>query len=274
MSAKRLRLILNADDFGVSPAGNGAIHELLVAGRISSATLMVNAPHAADAVALLEGRPDLLRRIGLHLNLRQFRPLNPRLLGSPFVDEHDQLRDFRMHRVAASDKLRHFRDVVDEIDLQARRFRELIGRDPAHLDSHGPLHTTPYLFLALLFSKAIARRTWVRPSRLYPCDAKTLRLRGRILLKHLFNRALAWRFRSVECLVSLIHLDGSILSDACLERLAGRYSLVEVMCHPVPEGEHRPEYVALQRDRFAGSELVSYAELTSTGSRRNAQTLP
>ena len=106
------------------------------------------------------------------------------MLGSPFVDEHDQLRDFRIHRVAPSDKLRHFR----------------------------------------------------------------------------------------ECLVSLIHLDGSILSDACLERLAGRYSLVEVMCHPVPRGEHRPEYVALQRDRFAGSELVSYAELASAGSRRNAQT--
>ncbi len=65
--------------------------------------------------------------------------------------------------------------------------------------------------------------------------------------------------------MSLIHLDGSILSDACLERLAGRYSLVEVMCHPVPEGEHRPEYLALQRDRFAGSELVCYADLGSPG---------
>ena len=94
-------------------------------------------------------------------------------------------------------------------------------------------------------------------------SAKTLRLRGRILLKHLFNRALGSRFRTVECLVSLIHLDGSILSDACLEQLARRYSLIEVMCHPVPSGEHRPEYKALQRDRFAGSELVCYADLAS-----------
>jgi predicted glycoside hydrolase/deacetylase ChbG (UPF0249 family) len=258
-------MVLNADDFGMSRRVNGAIHELLVAGRISSATLMVNAPHAADAVALLKGRPDLLRRIGLHLNLRQFRPLNPRLLGSPFVNPDDQLQDFRVHRVALLDKLRRFRDVVDEIDLQVRRFRELTGGDPAHLDSHGHLHTTPYLFLALLFAKEVGRRTWIRPSRLYPCDEKTLRLRGRILLKHLFNRVLAWRFRSVECLVSLIHLDESILCDACLEQLAGRYSLIEVMCHPDPEGEHRPEYLALQRDRFAGSELISYAELASAG---------
>jgi hypothetical protein len=65
--------------------------------------------------------------------------------------------------------------------------------------------------------------------------------------------------------VSLIHLDGSILCDACLEQLAGRYSLIEVMCHPDPEGEHRPEYLALQRDRFAGSELTCYAELASAG---------
>lgn len=263
MSAGSLQLVVNADDFGMSPEVNGAIHELLLAERISSATLMVNAPHAADAVALLDGRPDLLRRIGLHLNLRQFRPLNPRLFGSPFVDENDQLQDFRVHRVAPADKLRHFRNVVDEIDLQVQRFRELTGGDPAHLDSHGHLHTTPYLFLALLFAKQIGRRTWIRPSRLYPCDPKTLRLRGRSVLKHVFNRALARRFRSVECLVSLIHLDGSILSEACLEQLAGRYSLIEVMCHPVPEGEHRPEYTALQADRFAGAELISYADLAS-----------
>jgi len=269
VSRAPLELILNADDFGLSREVNDAIQELLVSGRISSTTLIVNAPCTEDAVSRVKERDDLLRRVGLHLNLRQFQPLNPRLHGSPFVDAANEFRDFRVWRVRLRDKIRHFRDVVAEVDLQIRRFRELTGLHPVHVDSHGHLHTAPYLFAALLFSREMAGCRTLRLSRLYPCERKTPGLRVKLLLKHVFNRLLALRFATADCFVSLVNLDGSLLTEECMGVLARRYTLVEIMCHPGPEGEGRAERLALESGRFDGYRFVSYPELAESASGRS-----
>ncbi len=46
------RLILNADDFGLTRGINRAIAELHAAGALTSATLMANGPAFDDAVAI------------------------------------------------------------------------------------------------------------------------------------------------------------------------------------------------------------------------------
>ncbi|HNQ87605.1 MAG TPA: hopanoid biosynthesis-associated protein HpnK [Verrucomicrobiota bacterium] len=61
------RLIVNADDFGRSPAINAAIVQAHTHGILTSASLMVNEPAAADAVALARQHPRL--GVGLHLVL-------------------------------------------------------------------------------------------------------------------------------------------------------------------------------------------------------------
>ena len=61
------RLIINADDFGMSPEFNVAITDLLENRHISSASLMPVAPAYEDALKLIKQRN--LTNIGLHLTL-------------------------------------------------------------------------------------------------------------------------------------------------------------------------------------------------------------
>src|SRR5262245_34993293 len=66
------RLIVNADDLGLSPAINLGVVELHAAGVVTSASLMMNLPATADALALTAGS-DL--DIGVHLNLTAGAPM-------------------------------------------------------------------------------------------------------------------------------------------------------------------------------------------------------
>jgi predicted glycoside hydrolase/deacetylase ChbG (UPF0249 family) len=60
-------LVTNADDFGLDPAINAAVAQAHTHGILTSASLMIRAPHAAEAVALARAYPGL--GVGLHLCL-------------------------------------------------------------------------------------------------------------------------------------------------------------------------------------------------------------
>src|SRR5262245_18770044 len=74
------RLLVNADDFGLCESVNDAIVRCLEAGRISSTSLLVNAPATAAALHYAAGHPEY--SIGLHFNLTDFSALGP---GSPLT---------------------------------------------------------------------------------------------------------------------------------------------------------------------------------------------
>jgi hopanoid biosynthesis associated protein HpnK len=61
------RLIVNADDFGRSPAINAAVIQAHAGGILTTASLMVGEPAFAEAVALARQQPKL--GVGLHLTL-------------------------------------------------------------------------------------------------------------------------------------------------------------------------------------------------------------
>ena len=68
MSANRVRrLIVNADDFGLTPDVNRGIVEACRRGVLRSTTLMANGGAFADAVALAKQEPKL--DVGAHLVL-------------------------------------------------------------------------------------------------------------------------------------------------------------------------------------------------------------
>ena len=62
-----MKLILNADDFGLSPSVNKGIVEAFQQGIISSATMMMNTPYTDEAIEL--AKKHNLKNIGIHLNL-------------------------------------------------------------------------------------------------------------------------------------------------------------------------------------------------------------
>ncbi|HEX5164691.1 MAG TPA: ChbG/HpnK family deacetylase [Thermomicrobiales bacterium] len=128
-------LIVNADDFGRSPGINRGIVEAHQRGIVSSTTLMVNLPASTAAAALAIITPDL--GIGLHLNYCYGPPLAS---GVDSLLGPDGLLDRDLHRLRQ-------RATVDDLTREARAqlhlFRELLGRDPTHLDSHQHVHSWP-----------------------------------------------------------------------------------------------------------------------------------
>jgi predicted glycoside hydrolase/deacetylase ChbG (UPF0249 family) len=120
VSAERL-LIVNADDLGLSPGVNAGIFEAHERGVVTSASLMVRATSAAEAVALSGEHPRLA--VGLHLDIAEWQ----------YEDGEWRLN---YERCPPDDPA-----AVDvECRGQLAAFRELTGRDPTHLDSHQHTH--------------------------------------------------------------------------------------------------------------------------------------
>jgi predicted glycoside hydrolase/deacetylase ChbG (UPF0249 family) len=126
-------LIVNADDFGRTAGINRGVVQAHERGIVTSATLMVNYAPAAEAAELARKNPGL--GIGLHVALTGGPPaLAPAQIPS--------LVDFQGRLPAKPDGLQDANpaEVLAEARAQLRRFRELMGRDPTHMDSHHHSH--------------------------------------------------------------------------------------------------------------------------------------
>jgi predicted glycoside hydrolase/deacetylase ChbG (UPF0249 family) len=120
MSLQR-HLIINADDFGQSPGVNRGIIEAHEKGIVTSASLMVRWPAAPEAAAYSRTHPEL--SVGLHLDFGEWMFRNDTWV--------------RLYEVVP---LEDHRAVQAEILHQVELFRNLLGRDPTHIDSHQHVH--------------------------------------------------------------------------------------------------------------------------------------
>jgi predicted glycoside hydrolase/deacetylase ChbG (UPF0249 family) len=121
LNAEKRYLIVNADDFGLSPGINRGVVEAYEGGIVTSASLMVRWPGAAEAAAYAREHRDL--SVGLHLDL-----------GEWVYREGEWLPAYEV--VPADDSPA----VTEEAARQLAAFRRLVGRDPTHLDSHQHVH--------------------------------------------------------------------------------------------------------------------------------------
>jgi hypothetical protein len=145
----RRRLIVNADDFGLT---GGVSRGILAAGRegiVTSTTLMVN--RAVDP-ALLESLEASGLGVGLHVNLTLGSPVSGPGRVPSLVDADGRfVRDPR----AVADRVRP-EEARMEIGNQIDAFRQAMGRFPTHLDSHHHIgRLEPLLDLMLFFAGAL-----------------------------------------------------------------------------------------------------------------------
>lgn len=113
-------LVVNADDFGLSPGVNEGIIAAHENGIVTSASLMVRWPAARDAACY--GRRSSLD-LGLHLDLGEW------------IYRDDQW--LAAYEVV---KLSDGNAVAEEARRQMHLFFELVGRPPTHIDSHQHVH--------------------------------------------------------------------------------------------------------------------------------------
>jgi predicted glycoside hydrolase/deacetylase ChbG (UPF0249 family) len=143
------RLIVNADDFGITPGINRAIGELHSAGVLTSATLMANGPAFDDAVAVAHAHPAL--GVGCHIVLTDGIPLAapqhiPTLLGPDGISLRPSLADFSQAMLRG--RIRSS-EIELEALLQIHKLKQA-GIRITHLDTHKHTHIFPLVCERLL----------------------------------------------------------------------------------------------------------------------------
>lgn len=169
--SRRPRLIVNADDLGQQAERDAAILRLHALGAISSATLVVNGPHAADVAiqAISQGLP-----LGLHLNLSDGHAVHGR---SSLTAADGQLRGKTGLREALDRGDIAAADLDAEILAQLACFQTLTGQTPTHLDGHHHCH------VALAVAAALVRclpRVMARPALRLPLLSEAVESRDQL----------------------------------------------------------------------------------------------
>lgn len=221
-----IRLMINADDFGLTEGVCSGIVQAIRAGGVTSTTAMVCVPGAVER--LRRWAPEISGRIGAHLQLTSGTPVLP----------VDRVRSL----VLESGKFAPRRKEVqkprtEEIVSEWRAQIELLlraGIEPTHLDSHHHIHRLPAVLPA-----------FVEIAKQYRLPARSVDSLMRATLLE----------AGVPCAdATLTDWYGGELSAASLVRVltegAREYpeaESFEVMCHP----------------GFCDSELALYSRYTS-----------
>lgn len=114
-------LIVNADDFGLSSGVNRGIIEAHKHGIVTSTSLMVRWPAAAEAAAYSREHTGL--SFGLHVDLGEWAYRDGTWVA--------------LYEVVPVDDITAVRD---EVSRQLATFRRYLGTDPTHIDSHQHVH--------------------------------------------------------------------------------------------------------------------------------------
>jgi chitin disaccharide deacetylase len=144
---KDKKLIVTADDFGLSLPVNEAIERAHRKGVLSAASLMVGAPAMEDAVMRARKLPSL--GVGLHLTLLNGRPVLPPDKVPALVGPDGRFSDDPVRfgvALYASPELR--RQANAEIEAQFERFHAT-GLVMDHINGHRHFHLHPVVLEAI-----------------------------------------------------------------------------------------------------------------------------
>ena len=156
------RLIINADDFGLTEGVNRAIIEGHAHGAVTSATLMATAPGFADAVRLAKSYPGL--SIGCHVVLVDGLPVSNSSEISTLLDGVD-LEHFRTS--LGSFVVQAIRGQIDPVHVEGETIAQIrklqaAGIQLSHVDTHKHTHVFPAILRPVLHA---ARTCGIRAIR-------------------------------------------------------------------------------------------------------------
>ncbi len=241
------RLVVNADDFGLTENTNRGIAEAHRRGILSSATLLANGVAFDSAVELARGSPEL--GVGIHLNLTNGRPISDHSFVPSLVDHNGHFsggpatlaRRILARRVCLAEVERELAAQIEKVQAS--------GITATHLDGHKHVHMLPGVFpivvrLAQRYRVAGVRVAIERTVGLGRMLQSHAGAAGKILMQYLQGRALA--LLALDCrehlrqaeLASSMYFFGitqtGFLDAAELHALLWNLpeGTSELMCHP------------------------------------------
>lgn len=143
------RLILNADDFGLTSGVNRAIAELNRAGTLTSTTMMAVANATPEAAQLARQLPQL--GVGCHIVLVDGAPALPPSELPTLVDQPTGRFRSSLARFISDAFRKRIRpeEIEAEAEAQIARVRSL-GLTPTHIDTHKHTHMSPLVLKPLI----------------------------------------------------------------------------------------------------------------------------
>ena len=148
------QLIINADDFGLTPGVNRAIEELYRAGVLTSATLMASGAAFDDAVQIAHRNPDLA--VGCHIVLTDGAPVSPPSEIPSLIEPSSGSVETSSFRSSLSSfYLAILRKQIshDQIEAEATaQIKKLLtaGIHVSHIDTHKHTHLLPPVARAVI----------------------------------------------------------------------------------------------------------------------------
>lgn len=239
------RVIINADDFGLCTEVNRAVRRAHRTGVLTSASLLVNAPGTAEAVALALELPTL--GLGVHLALTELQPLTrcPRLAPhGRFPSSHSLVYARLLARRVSRAEVR------GEIEAQLTAARAT-GLPFDHIDGHGHVHVLPQVLEALVDiggSLGFDRLRWPDEAEWEPSRPP---LAAR-LKRALVRRLCAAQPDAVRAWARTEHFFGLAASgQMTIARLRAVAAALpdgtsEIMCHPATVDGLYPGYLGAQ----------------------------
>lgn len=129
------RIIINADDFGLSHSINQSIVTAFDQGVLTSTTLLVTREATHAAVALAKTHSGM--QVGLHLDLDRFFTFEADGHFGVTVDDINQ----QVYESAVSHDIQEIRqEIAKQIELISR-----LGIRPTHVDGHHNIHLMPQI---------------------------------------------------------------------------------------------------------------------------------
>lgn len=158
-----IKLIITADDCGLSQGIDHSTAALFQKGMVSTASIIMNYPHVKHAFDYFRRLPHL--EIGIHLNLTEGEALSEVARKSDLVKSNGRFRN-RLYLFAQALFLSDVLQAAIETECRAQieQFIKLAGHKPAHITAHMHFHMFPSLRTILYRLAEEYGVQWVRNS--------------------------------------------------------------------------------------------------------------
>lgn len=260
------RLIINADDYGLTPGVSAGIRQAHLGGVVTSTTAMANLPGLESDLRELSECPGL--GVGLHLVLTRGPAVLPPEEVPSLLGPNGLLRKSLSHLARVKED-----EVKREWLAQLKRFTLQRGR-PTHLDSHHNVHLLPNLvdvFVDVARAAGCGRVRLISPADLgWAAGPATpvYRLYARHAQRKFTAAGLSGPSRTFGWLPSGQELSLALV-EGWLRRLGDGVS--ELVCHPGVPDQLLLERSGLREARGRELALLTCGDLKALLARHEVQ---
>ena len=233
------KLIVTADDFGITNGVTKGIIEAISSGIVSRTSAMVC---TGQDICLQDLPHELFGRIGLHLQLTDGIPISKAGLVPSLITSDGSFPDHWRHLNDPNP-----REILIEWENQLGRLRSY-GIEPDHVDTHHNVHRFPKIFKAYC---AFAKEHRLSTRPLSHNMAKRLRLLG---LSDIDLCLESWEGKSQTIETFLSHVMGAF-------RSIGNSGCIEVMTHPGYADDDLAQRSRLLKERETELAVLCHEEL-------------